>query len=153
VKLRRGTRLGLYAALELARAGPGSPLTVASVAEALEVPAPVLSKSFQRLVRAGIAVGARGSGGGYRLAAPAGRVTLLAIVEAFEPVGRPGICLLADGGGTPCLDPSECVLRRAFDEIDEGNRATLASITLETLAGRDRGVRMGTRRGEGQRDA
>lgn len=141
MKLRRGTRLGLYAALELARARPGLALTVAAVAEALGVAAPMLSKSFQRLVHAGIAVGARGSGGGYRLAVPARRVSLLEIVEAFEPVGRPGICLLADGTGSPCPNPAACALRRVFDEVEEGNRATLASITLETLARRPRSLK------------
>jgi len=133
VNLQRGTRYGLYAAAELARAAPGEPTTVARVAETYGIPEPALAKAFQRLVRAGIAMGTRGAGGGYALARPAAEIALLKIVEAFEPVGSPGTCLLAGGSSRCCDRPSDCALRQVFDEVDGLTRTTLAAISLATL--------------------
>ncbi len=136
LKLNKSTRYALYAAMEMAQAEGGSPVTAAQVAERFDVPATVLAKVFQQLVRAEIAVGSRGSGGGYRLTGNPSTVTLLNVVEALEPARQPGQCLLHDGPRGDCRKHAECRLRRLFDEIDEISRSTLASITLETLVGK-----------------
>lgn len=133
MNLRRSTRYGLYAAAELARSAPGEPLTVARVAEVWGIPVPVLSKVFQQLVREGIAIGTRGSGGGYHLARPAAEISLLRVIEAFEPVGEPGACVLRGTSALCCDRPGECPFRRVLDEVDEITRTTFASISLETL--------------------
>ena len=87
---------------------------------------------------AGVAVGTRGTGGGYRLARKAGEVTLLEVIDAFEPSGTPGGCLLADTSDDRCDLFPDCELREVIDEVDELVRCTFASITLETLVNRRR---------------
>ena len=88
---QRSTRYGLYAALEMARAGPGGgPVTAAAIAAKYRLPPAALAKAIQRLVRSGVAVGTRGSTGGYRLARPPSRLTVLDVVEVFESTRRPG---------------------------------------------------------------
>jgi Rrf2 family protein len=137
-RLRKSTRYALYASMAMARLGPRGQVTAARVAEQHRIPPSVLAKVFQQLVRAGLARGARGSRGGYRLARVPTGITVLDVMEAFEPAREPGRCLLEAAGHDECGEPVECRLRRLFDEVDELARSTFASVTLETLVGRPR---------------
>jgi Rrf2 family protein len=130
--LNKSTRYALYAAMEMARAKQRA-VTVAQVARAYRIPAGALAKVFQQLVRAGVAIGTRGIGGGYRLARPPARLTILDLISVYEPPRPPGRCVLADRAGRACDDVPACRLRRLFDEVDELSRSTLQSVTLETL--------------------
>jgi Rrf2 family protein len=133
---RKSTRYALYAAMEMARAPGDAPVTAGQVAERYRIPGTVLAKVFQQLVRAGIAVGTRGTRGGYRLARPAAKVTVLDVIEAFEPVRPSEECLLADHNEPSCSEHQLCRLRRLFDEVDDTARCTYASVSLDTLVGR-----------------
>ncbi len=133
MRIGKSARYALYAAMELARDGEAGQVTAAEVAARYSIPPAVLAKVLQRLVRAGLAVGSRGSKGGYRLATKASRLTVLDVLEAFEPTRTPGACLLDSDRGGGCDRRNRCRLRRLFDEVDELARSTFASITLETL--------------------
>jgi len=130
--LNKSTRYALYAAMEMARAGDRS-VTVGQVARRYRIPAGALAKVFQQLVRSGVANGTRGIGGGYRLARPPARLTILDLISIYEPPRAAGRCVLADRIEKPCDDYPACRLRRLFDEVDEVTRSTLQSVTLETL--------------------
>ena len=138
MNFQKSTRYALYAAMELARANEGDQVTAAQVADRYNIPGAVLAKVFQQLVRTGVAVGTRGTGGGYQLARKAGTVTLLEVIDAFEPSGTPGGCLLDDANDDRCDLFPDCELREVIDEVDELVRCTFASITLETLINRRR---------------
>lgn len=130
--LSKFSRYALYAAVEMARAGDRL-VTVGEVAGPHKIPPTALAKVFQQLVRAGLAAGTRGIGGGYRLVRPRSEITVLDVVSVFEPLRVPGDDLLqARTDGEPEA-PHTAALRRLFDEVDEGTRATLASVTLDTL--------------------
>lgn len=132
MKTRRSTRQALHAAIEMAiaqaRAGDSGQVTAAEVAARHGLPPAVVAKILQRLARAELAVGSRGVTGGYRLARPAAEVTLLELFDTFERIGAEPRA----GRRTPIPD-AERRLDRLFSEIDEQVRATLASVTLETL--------------------
>jgi Rrf2 family protein len=130
---QRSTRYALYAALEMAAAPRGAPVTAAQVAGRYQLPPTVVAKVIQRLVRAGIAVGTRGVAGGYRLARPAGEIPLLAVIECFEKPRSDAQCALGECGAGECGRFAECRLRQLFAEVDEQARATFASVTLATL--------------------
>jgi Rrf2 family protein len=128
--LNKATHYALYAALEMA--GADGPVTVGQVAERYRIPESALAKVFQQLVRAGIAVGLRGTGGGYRLSRPASKITMLDVISVFEPT--PSVAL-----GDPAHRTTESAaepLQRLFDEIEEFVRCTFASVSLETLVRR-----------------
>jgi Rrf2 family protein len=133
MNLTKSARYALYAALEMA-ADPGRAITVGEVARRYRVPAGALAKVFQQMVRAGLAVGTRGVGGGYRLSRGPSRITLLDVMNAFQPPRPAGRCLLAELP-EDCAQSHACRLREVFDEVDEVSRNTFASISLETLAG------------------
>jgi Rrf2 family protein len=131
VTLNKATHYALYAAVEMARAGE-NPVTVAQVAARYGIPESALAKVFQQLVRSGVAVGLRGTGGGYRLSRPASRITAHDVISVFEP--PPSLAL-----GDPAqrsVESAAAALHRLFDELDELVRCTFASVTLETLARR-----------------
>ena len=146
VSLNKSTRYALYASLELARAAPGEPVPVSWVAERYRIPEGPLAKVLQQLVRAGLAVGTRGVGGGYRLTRDPSEISVLEVIAAFEPPRPPGSCLL-DEGGDDCRVLGTCRLRRLFDEVDDLARAAFASTSLETLVlAPDSAVALGGRR-------
>jgi Rrf2 family protein len=132
---KKSTRYALYAAMEMARADAGSPVTVTRVAERYGIPTSVLAKIFQQLVRAGIAVSTRGVGGGYGLARKPSEMTVLDVIEAFESPRKIGHCLLLEDTEADCRELSLCRLRTLVDEVHEMARCTYASVTLETLVG------------------
>jgi Rrf2 family protein len=79
------------------------------------------------LVRAGLAANRRGRSGGYRLARPAGEVSLLDIVEAVEGDGRRRTCVLRGG---PCRRDGACDVHDAFFRAQEAVFGTLAGVSL-----------------------
>lgn len=134
MELNKATRYALYAATDMAAAGDET-VTVQEVAHRWRVPAAALAKSFQRLVRAGIATGTRGAKGGYRLAKLPSRVTVLDVVSAFQMSLPSERCAMHPGSGRACTAASHCRLNHLFHEVDEAIRNTFASVTLATLAG------------------
>jgi Rrf2 family protein len=135
MNISKSTRYALYAAAELTMAN-GTPTTVAAVAERYRIPEGALAKVFQQLVRAGMATGTRGIGGGYRLALPASRITVLDIIRVFDRPRAEGGCLLHDTPGETCPSAATCRLQWLFTEVDELVRSTYESVTLATLVRR-----------------
>jgi Rrf2 family iron-sulfur cluster assembly transcriptional regulator len=133
VTYSKSTRYALYAALEMARSS--DPVAVGAVAAKYGIPQGVLAKVLQQLVRAGIARGVRGVGGGYLLAKPASDITVLDVIAVHDPIRPEGHCLLQDASDRECEDPPACRIRRLFDEVSELVSCTFASVSLETLAG------------------
>jgi Rrf2 family iron-sulfur cluster assembly transcriptional regulator len=145
--LSKSARYALYAALEMARA-EGGLVTAAAVAARYRVPPTAAAKVFQQLVRAGLAEGVRGVGGGYRLARPRSRITVLDVLSVFEPSLREPVDPMAGHGGaaTPVpaartrpQAPPDTALAGLLSEVDELVRCTFASVTLATLVRRERG--------------
>jgi Rrf2 family cysteine metabolism transcriptional repressor len=137
VGITKSTRYALYAAAEMALAG-NAPTTVGAVAERYGIPEGALAKAFQQLVRAGLAAGTRGIGGGYRLTRPASRITVLDVIRVFEQRREVKGCLLHDRPGQSCPKATACGVRWLFTEVDELVRSTYESVTLQTLVRRAR---------------
>jgi Rrf2 family protein len=135
----KATRLALHAALQLAVAD-GERVKTQEIADRYRLPMNHLAKVLGQLVRAGIARGARGVGGGYQLARPAGEITLLEVVEAVEGPREVG-CTLRDDGG-PCPEP--CDLRRVLDDLEDQAVERLRGVTLADMTDR-RGARSARR--------
>ncbi len=84
----------------------GSPVTAATIAEALHVSESHLAKVMQILARVGFVESLRGARGGYCFKREPGDISLLDVIEAVDgPLVTPG-CLL----GTPICRAGECIL-------------------------------------------
>jgi Rrf2 family protein len=126
MRLSRSTHYALAAALEMA-AKDEEAVSVSRVAERNGIPETALAKVVQQLVRAGIAEGTRGVGGGYRLTRKPREISLLDVIRVFEPAESRTPRELREGFAFARLGP-------LFAEVDEMVRSTFESITLETLA-------------------
>jgi len=137
MKFRKSTQYALYASAELAGLEKGQTITAAEVAERYGIPGSVMAKVFQELVRADVAVGMRGQRGGYRLSRAAGEITLLEIIDRFEPPPVEAKSAAVDGSSSDPFGAQR--LQRVFDEVSELVRCTYASISLETVIGERHG--------------
>lgn len=135
MNVTKSTQYALYAASEMALAGD-APTTVAAVASRYRIPEGALAKVFQQMVRAGLATGTRGIGGGYRLARPAKKITVLDVMHVFERRRTPGVCALHNRPGQACPAASACSVQWLFNEVDELVESTYESVTLQTLVRR-----------------
>ncbi len=128
----QSTEYALRAAVWLAE-NEGSPQTTQKIAAATQVPPAYLSKLLQSLARAGLVHGARGVGGGFELASPAAKVSVLDIVNAVDPVCRIKACPLnlnAHRGGRLC--PLHRKLDDAIATIETSFRTTSLADVLGT---------------------
>jgi DNA-binding IscR family transcriptional regulator len=65
-------------------------------------------------------------------ARPRGEITVLDVVSS-DPLRTPVVICCTTAPAPRRRNPNAAALLRLFDEVDEGIRATLASVTLDTL--------------------
>ncbi len=105
---------------------------VSSIAEAYNIPRHFLAKLVQTLTRNHLTKSYRGRNGGLELARPAGKITILQIVNAIEgPPPEEEMCVI---GLDVCSDSAVCPLHNQWQHIISLVRDTLSSQTLEELA-------------------
>ena len=102
------------------------------LADRANIPANYLSKILLDLRKAGLVDATRGSGGGYKLAKPADRIALVAVVEVFEGVLARPACLL--GCDHPCSDETPCSAHSLWREVRQTYISFLETTTLADIA-------------------
>jgi len=130
MQLTRGVEYGIEGILYLARQQGDEPAFVREVSRATSIPETFLAKIFQKLVSKGLVRSRRGFRGGFRLARPAGRITLREIVEALEGPIEFHRCLdhLRDRG-----HKGRCHVRRVFRRVQRKVAEILESTTLADI--------------------
>lgn len=103
--------------------------TTQQIAEATQVPPSYLSKVLQSLRRAGLVNGQRGQGGGFTLAMPAARISVLDVINAVEPIERIRVCPL----GIPSHGVRLCPLHKKLDDALAHVTEAFASTSLSEL--------------------
>ena len=104
-------------------------LTPKEIAESRDFQAPYVAKVMTELSRAKLIEGARGPGGGYRLAKSPGKITLKQITDVFEREDNSFMCPY---GKDYCGTGPHCPLH---DEIETLNKALDRFLAKTTLAG------------------
>lgn len=122
----------LRAVLFLAQRSRAASVSAASIADALGAPANYLSKTLHALARAGLVIGTPGPGGGFRLAVPAGELTVARVIAAFEDTAASGTCLL---GGRSCDATRPCDAHQRWTALLLASRAPLEETTIADLLG------------------
>jgi Rrf2 family protein len=145
VKLPESTEWVLHAVAALAQLSPGEAgrpaqaVSAAQLAEHYDVPAGYLVKQLQSLVRAGILSAATGPRGGFRLARPAGQVTMLEIVEAVDGAASFYTCneIRQRGRGGIPVPPDQCVatcgIAARMAEAEAAWRQSLSAVTVADI--------------------
>src|SRR4051812_26128193 len=84
MRLSQSAAYALHALAHLAGREGDAPLSSRDIARACHVPERFLQKVLKPLAAAGVLRSAMGANGGYRLAKPAGKITLLEVVELVD---------------------------------------------------------------------
>lgn len=131
----------LHCLLYLARAEDGMARSVRDIAEFQELSTDYVAKLFTRLEKAGLVASMEGLRGGFHLARPAEKISVLAVVDAVE--GRKPLfqcrevranCVLFDESAPAWAGRGVCGIHAVMLQADAAMRASLAQSNLAQLA-------------------
>jgi len=133
-----GVEWGLHCCLTLAWVGDEEPLPMAKLAAWFDLPAAYLNKRLQALVRADILNSTPGARGGFRLARPPERITLMDVVAAIEGPDDLFRCTeirqQGEGAGAPAREfQRPCGIATAMRKAELAWRRELAAQTLADI--------------------
>jgi Rrf2 family iron-sulfur cluster assembly transcriptional regulator len=133
VKLSTRGRYAVMAMADLARyaddAEACEPVRLCEIAERQELSLSYLEQLFGKLRRGGLVVAARGPGGGYRLARPAGETRIADIIVAVDEPIKATRC--KSDGSKGCLRRTgRCLTHDLWEELGRHIEVFLESVTL-----------------------
>ena len=132
MKLSTKGRYGLRALIDLAVYSEESAVSIGSIAARQKISESYLEQLMAKLRKAGMVVSIRGAGGGYRLARPAGEISVGDILRALEGNLEAVACdgLKSDRG---CEDADVCVTKYVWQKINESITRAVDDIKLSQL--------------------
>ena len=137
MRLSEGVEWAIHSATLLAVVPPDRTLSAARLAEYHGVAAPYLAKHLQALVRGGVLESVPGPRGGFRLARPAGEISVLDVVEAIDGDEPSFTCTEIRRRGPTRLPAREyrvpCSIHVVMDRADAAWRAELAAVSIADL--------------------
>lgn len=132
MKLSTKGRYGLRAMIDLAIHSKDEAVSIASIATRQKISESYLEQLIPKLRKAGMIVSVRGAGGGYKLAKPAGDISVGDVLRALEgnldPVDCAGL-----PGASGCEESGGCVTKYVWQKINESINQTVDGINLEEL--------------------
>jgi Rrf2 family protein len=138
MRMNQGVEWAVHACLHLTWVGPDTPVTAARLAEFNELPPAYLNKQLQALARAGIVSSTPGPRGGFVLARPAERITMLDVVEAIEGGSPAFTCTeIRQRGPLPASKRSTrhpCEIAAVMSRAEAAWRHELESETIADVA-------------------
>jgi Rrf2 family protein len=138
MRMNQGVEWAAHCAALLAELPPEVAMPAAKLAEFHDVPPAYLAKALQQLAQAGIVTAVPGRHGGYRLARPADRITLLDIVRAVDGQATAFRCTEIRRRG-PSAVPVRCYTPRcgvaaAMWNAERAYHESLAGVTIASIA-------------------
>lgn len=112
------------------RGGEKTPVLLADLVEGTDLPREFMAKVFQRLVKAGILHSAKGRGGGFTLARPAGEISMMDVLVCLEGAQHFNGCVL---GLDRCNDAMPCPQHENYKPIRMKLRDYLSKTTVADL--------------------
>ena len=130
LKLNRVVDYGILVLTEIARRN--ACVSTTELAAAFGISATIVAKVLKKLARAGLVTSERGSRGGYRLAQPAGEVTLRAIVTALEGPISLTFCSSGTASGR-CRTRPLCVATDSMRRLNHLVNGAFEAVSLEDI--------------------
>lgn len=131
MRLSARTEYAALAVVELARRAAGAePVGIRAICAAQGVPAGFLVQILLQLKRAGIVTSVRGARGGYRLSAPAERITLREVEAAVEGDSEAAAPVTAARGRS---SPAAAALLAAWRSAAAARAEALEAVTIADL--------------------
>ena len=134
MRLTSRGRYAVTAMLDLALHGAhdGAPVALADVAGRQGISLAYLEQLFARLRRADLVESVRGPGGGYRLARPAARISVTAVIDAVSDSLQATRC----SGRGDCQGGMMCLSHHLWQDLTVRVHDFLDAVSLEQLISR-----------------
>ncbi len=126
---------GLRVALQLAREGSGTSLTIPEIAEREGLSATYVAKLLGLLRQKGVATSERGRAGGYQLARSPHQISAAEVLRVFGgPLIDAGHCERHSGALDVCIHAGNCSVRSLWGALGGLVDRLLETVTLADLA-------------------
>ncbi len=132
MKLSLAAEFAVRGVLVLAGEDSPEPVNLDTICNRRDLPKQYLAKIFGLLARADIVTPVRGKHGGYLIARPLDKITVLEIIEAVEGPIILNLCQHAP----PKCDHTGCALRSVWTELQKIFREKLGGVTLQDCVGK-----------------
>lgn len=129
MRLTTKGRFAVTAMLDLALRHAQRPVTLAGIGQRQSISLSYLEQLFGKLRRHALVESVRGPGGGYRLARPAGKVSVAEIILAVDEPIDATQC----GGMENCREEKPCITHNLWATLNEKLSDYLNSVTLQDL--------------------
>ncbi len=133
MRLTTKGRYAVTAMLDLAFHSEKKPVTLTDIATRQTISLSYLEQLFARLRRAGMVVGVRGPGGGYKLSRVAAEINIADIITAVDEPIDSTKC----GGEGNCQEGLPCLTHNLWMGLSEQIRTYLQGISLGELLERE----------------
>jgi Rrf2 family protein len=130
MKLTRASSYALHAVAFMAQQKHDKPVASHNIAQARGIPERFLLKVLKPLVSARVLLSIKGPNGGYRLAKPAGQISMLEILEAVDGPIR-GQAPFSEEGNGPLNEKLEKICQESADAV----KAHLEKVRIADLVG------------------
>ncbi|HTC90188.1 MAG TPA: Rrf2 family transcriptional regulator [Bryobacteraceae bacterium] len=130
LKLTKKADYGLIALKHLAMNAPASS-SAKEIAETYGVPAALLSKILQKLVKNGFLQSEHGTNGGYKLARDPRDITAYEVIRTIDGPVFLTACFTEHGY---CCHTDKCIVRDPLQKVHEGILRLLASISISDMS-------------------
>src|SRR5512135_3409271 len=129
MRLTTKGRFAVTAMVDLAMRSGKGPVTLAGISERQKISLSYLEQLFGKLRRNNVVASVRGPGGGYCLARPANKITIVDIIVAVDEALDATNC---DAKGD-CQDGKPCLTHDLWYGLNESIHEYLSKINLQQL--------------------
>ena len=105
-------------------------VSVDQIVKCLEMPRPFLRKILQILNKEGLLDSHKGKGGGFTLALPPEKISLIDLMKIFQGTIKLNECKFKK---SDCPLIKNCLLKKKIDEIEEEVISKLKAITMASI--------------------
>jgi FeS assembly SUF system regulator len=130
IRITKQSDYGIVLLAHLARHDVEGQVSARDLAEATQLPVPMVSKILNQLVHGGLVVSTRGVNGGYGLARAADAISVAEVLDAVE--GPLGLTECIDAPGVCGLEPC-CSVRTVWRHINVRVRQALDAVSLAEM--------------------
>ncbi len=129
MRLTTKGRFAVTAMVDLATRSGKGPVTLAGISERQKISLSYLEQLFGKLRRNNVVASVRGPGGGYCLARPANKITMVDIIVAVDEPLDATHC----GAKGDCQDGKPCLTHELWYGLNEAIHEYLGKINLQQL--------------------
>ncbi len=128
--LSQTSEYAVRAAAYIASHSDAGPVRAKDMGKEISIPSHYLSKVLRKLVEAGILTATKGHNGGFLLARPPKKITILQVLESVEQKVPAKHCIF---GWRMCNSKSPCVLHHRWSAVNDAFQKWARTTTLADI--------------------